>query len=201
MNIHFYHKSVIRRLGQIIGPVVKIDPNTITVQRGKFARIAVELDLQQPLVSQFNLEGRIQKVEYENLPTICFGCGKFGHYRDTCPDSAGSPHMVKDDQLPSTETVKHDSVVSEDVDCQKSKFGSWMVVARQQRPRKATEIGKDTPKAIDKSRYRYEITQSRYGALADLANEDLHPLAHDDDSASPREPPISIPESTQNLGV
>ncbi|KAK9175188.1 hypothetical protein WN944_027194 [Citrus x changshan-huyou] len=124
MNIHFYHKNVIRRLGQIIGLVIKIDSNTITAQRGKFARLAVEFDLQKPLVSQFNLEGRIQKVEYENLPTICFGYGKFGHYKDACPDSADITHMAKDDQLSLTEADKHAIVVTEDLDCQKPKFGS-----------------------------------------------------------------------------
>ncbi|XP_052299741.1 uncharacterized protein LOC107177420 [Citrus sinensis] len=126
MNIHFYHKHIIRRLGQIIGPVVKIDSNTITAQRGKFARPAVELDLQKPLISQFNLEGRIQKVEYENLPTICFGCSKFGHYREACPDSADITHMAKYDQHSLTEADKHDIVLTEDLDCQKPKFGSWM---------------------------------------------------------------------------
>ncbi|GAY69345.1 hypothetical protein CUMW_271230 [Citrus unshiu] len=88
MNIHFYHKNIIRRLGEIVGPVVKIDHKTVEAQRGKFARSAVEIDLNKPLISQFNFEGRIQRVEYEYLPTICFDCGKVGHYKDACPDSA-----------------------------------------------------------------------------------------------------------------
>lgn len=46
MNIHFYHKTIIRRLGQIVGPVVEIDYHTAAAQRGKFARIAVQLDLE-----------------------------------------------------------------------------------------------------------------------------------------------------------
>lgn len=70
MNIHFCHKTII-----------KIDYNTIATQTRKFARSAVQLDLEKPLVSQFNFEGRIQKVEYENLPLICFCYGKFGHCR------------------------------------------------------------------------------------------------------------------------
>ncbi|KDO37786.1 hypothetical protein CISIN_1g043098mg, partial [Citrus sinensis] len=88
MNIHFYHKNIIRRLGEIFGLVVKIDHKTVEVQRGKFAQIAVEIDLNKPLISQFNFEGRIQWVEYEYLPTIFFVCGKIGHYKDACPDSA-----------------------------------------------------------------------------------------------------------------
>ncbi|GAY66424.1 hypothetical protein CUMW_248640 [Citrus unshiu] len=88
MNIHFYNKNIIRHLGEIVGPMVKIDHKTVEAQRGKFARIAVEIDLNKPLISQFNFEGRIQRVEYEYLPTICFVCGKIGHYKDACLDSA-----------------------------------------------------------------------------------------------------------------
>ena len=120
MNIHFYHKNIHRRLGQIIGPVIKIDSNTVAAQRGKFARLAVELDLQKPLVSQFNLEGRIQRVEYENLPMICFGCGKFGHYKDTCPDRTDINPMAKDNPVPLTEAEKQDFVVVGE----EPKFGS-----------------------------------------------------------------------------
>lgn len=66
----------------------------------------VELDLQKPLVSQFNLEGKIQKVEYENLPMICFGCGKFGHYKDACSDSVDIDPMAKDNPIPLMEVEK-----------------------------------------------------------------------------------------------
>ncbi|XP_024043278.1 uncharacterized protein LOC112099971 [Citrus clementina] len=124
MNIQFYHKNIIRRLGHIIGLVIKIDNNTVTAQRGKFARLAVELDLQKPLVSQFNLEGRIQKVEYENLPTICFGCGKFGHFNDACPDSADINIMAKDNPTPPTEAERQAVVVAAASDYQEPKFGS-----------------------------------------------------------------------------
>ena len=86
MNIHFYHKNIIRHLGEIVGPVVKIDHKIVEAQRGKFARVAVEIDLNKLLISQFDFEGRIQRVEYEYLPTIYFDCGKIGHYKDACPD-------------------------------------------------------------------------------------------------------------------
>lgn len=45
------------------------------------------ITLDKPLVSQFLLDGRIQKVEYESLPNICFTCGKYGHNKDLCPNS------------------------------------------------------------------------------------------------------------------
>lgn len=39
----------------------------------------------KPLVSQVLVDGAVQQVEYEALPTVCFGCGKYGHVKDLCP--------------------------------------------------------------------------------------------------------------------
>ncbi|XP_050233415.1 uncharacterized protein LOC126681903 [Mercurialis annua] len=85
MPIHYYNKKVLRYIGDVVGKVVKIDYCTEVVERGKFSRIAVELDLSKSLVSQFNLDGKVQFVEYECLPRIYFECGKFGHVKVRCP--------------------------------------------------------------------------------------------------------------------
>ena len=197
MNIQFYHKSIIRRLGHIISPVIKIHYNTIMAQRGKFARLAVELDLPKPLVSQFNLEGRIQKVEYENLPMICFGCGKFGYFKYACFDSADINDMAKDNPAPPTETEGQAVVVAEASDCREPKFGSWMMVARQPRPRKV--LVKDNAKNPDKDRHMPKTSQSRFGVLEDLDIEDKISQDHDTDPGSQREPMMPISESIQIL--
>lgn len=64
--------------------MAKIDHNTDTRIRGQFAKMAIFVDLNQPLISRIKIDGRIQKVEYESLPVVCFGCGKYGHHRDSC---------------------------------------------------------------------------------------------------------------------
>lgn len=55
-----------------MGKTLKIDANTIGVQRGKFAPVAVELDLEQPILPRFRINDEWQKVEYENLPQFVF---------------------------------------------------------------------------------------------------------------------------------
>lgn len=132
MNIHYYHKNIIRRLGGIVGPVIRIDYKTVEAQQGKYARMAVEIDLQKPLVSRFNFNGRVQKVEYEYMPTICFGCGKFGHYRDACMDADDIDPREKALPIPYTAVEIQANEATE-------KFGSWMVVTRRPRTRKANE--------------------------------------------------------------
>ncbi|XP_015387989.1 uncharacterized protein LOC107177927 [Citrus sinensis] len=84
MAFHLYDKRVLRKIGQLVGNVIKIDYRTELRERGKFARIAIRVSLTKPLVSRFNLDGRIQKVEYEGLPIICYHCGKYGHNSTAC---------------------------------------------------------------------------------------------------------------------
>ncbi|CAN1145774.1 hypothetical protein LINPERHAP2_LOCUS14877 [Linum perenne] len=69
LPIHFYHGQVLTSLGNLIGKTVRIDFNTQRAERVKFARIAVEIDLSEPLLPVVLLDGVHQLVEYENMPT------------------------------------------------------------------------------------------------------------------------------------
>ncbi|XP_017974453.1 PREDICTED: uncharacterized protein LOC108661542 [Theobroma cacao] len=90
MPLHLYHKSVLRRLAALLGHLLKIDYNTCSKKRGKFARIAVELDLTKPLVPFVYVKGKRQKVEYEGLPRICYVCGLYGHVQEECLNKENS---------------------------------------------------------------------------------------------------------------
>ncbi|KAI9088280.1 hypothetical protein K1719_030001 [Acacia pycnantha] len=86
----YYHKSVIRSIGSVFGEVIRVDYNTDSGDRGKFARIAVCIDLTKPLISKILVDGELIFVEYEGLPTICFSCGKYGHLQEACPAKLAS---------------------------------------------------------------------------------------------------------------
>ena len=66
MPIQYYNKSVLCATSSVVGKFMCVDYNTGEAQRGKFTRIAVELNLKKPLVSQFLMDGRVQGVEYED---------------------------------------------------------------------------------------------------------------------------------------
>ena len=84
ISLQYYHKSTLRAILSILGDLIKIDYQNEAVQRGKFARLAVMVNLNKPLVSRFKINNRVQKVEYEDLPTICYSCGRFGHVVEAC---------------------------------------------------------------------------------------------------------------------
>ncbi|CAN1170988.1 hypothetical protein LINPERHAP2_LOCUS29303 [Linum perenne] len=105
LPIHFYHPQVLPSLGNLLGRTIKIDFNTQRAERGKFSRIAIEIDLSEPLAPVVELDGNLQKIEYENLPDLCFECGMVGHGAQSCPKIQRKPIQ------PESETVEGLAVI------------------------------------------------------------------------------------------
>ncbi|CAI0453446.1 unnamed protein product [Linum tenue] len=126
--VHFYHREVLFSLGNMIGRTIKLDYHTLHQQRARFARIAVEIDLSKPLVTRIRLDGQWQYLEYENLPVVCFECGKIGHTESSCPNlMAPSPPLAlvefgsRPDSAPATQPEE------------KVGYGPWLQVTRRSR--------------------------------------------------------------------
>ncbi|XP_017621897.1 uncharacterized protein LOC108466040 [Gossypium arboreum] len=81
---YLYNRKIITDIENFVGKVVKLDMNTDSRTRGCFSRLAVYINLNEPLVSQILINGREQRVEYESLSTICFHCGRYGHVESIC---------------------------------------------------------------------------------------------------------------------
>lgn len=50
----------------MIGKVTKLDFNTDSQARGRYARMALYVNLEKPLTSKILINGYLQKIEYEN---------------------------------------------------------------------------------------------------------------------------------------
>lgn len=66
--------------------MLKIDNLTLIHDRGKFTRICVEFDLDEPLASHIIINGKKLFLEYEGLHLICFRCGKYEHKKECCSE-------------------------------------------------------------------------------------------------------------------
>ncbi|KAG8474224.1 hypothetical protein CXB51_033548 [Gossypium anomalum] len=127
---YLYKRKIIEAIGSLIGSVVKLDLQTDNRTRGRFARLAVFINLDEPLVSQVLVKGVVQRVEYEALPTVCFSCGKYGHVKELCPletmDSA---------QVSSVEATVESSRDAAGVGGGEKRlnYGPWMLVERKSR--------------------------------------------------------------------
>ncbi|XP_061371160.1 uncharacterized protein LOC133313766 [Gastrolobium bilobum] len=117
--------SFLNHLGNVIGKVIKVDKTTSNGERGKFARVCVDLDLSLPLRGEYFLEDEIFKVEYEGLYLICLKCGKYGHNVDNCPECS-KPVEVKG--------VPEEKKVEPEESLLKQGIGPWMVKASAWKP-------------------------------------------------------------------
>ncbi|XP_050226088.1 uncharacterized protein LOC126675483 [Mercurialis annua] len=177
---HYYHNHVLKAIASTIGSVVRIDYNTEARERGKFARLAISLDLTKPLVSRILIDGRIQKVEYEGLPIICFDCGRYGHRENYCPFKTVDTSM--DDLAKSNSSVLNQPPATVVEDAQ---FGPWMQVANRRR--------KPDFQANNHGNNGQKISGSIFDSLANLV-EDIQETNAQNGKAE-----MAIPNSETNM--
>ncbi|MBA0602216.1 hypothetical protein Gorai_002405 [Gossypium raimondii] len=113
------------------------------------------------MVSQVLVNGELQRVEYEALPTICFSCGKYGHLKKLC----ASPATGKGNE---TRKISGFSEVTESTtDGEGLAFGPWMVVERKFK-RGLRNLQNQREGDTEK-----EILGSIFSALKGLENQEL----------------------------
>ncbi|MBA0664768.1 hypothetical protein Goklo_004720 [Gossypium klotzschianum] len=67
---HLYKKEILWDIGGMVGKVTKLDFNTDSRARGRYARMEVYVNLGKPLISKLLINGNMQRVEYESLPVM-----------------------------------------------------------------------------------------------------------------------------------
>ncbi|CAI9099770.1 OLC1v1036634C1 [Oldenlandia corymbosa var. corymbosa] len=83
--LQYFHEAILRNVVKSIGSYIKADEITLTGTRGKYARIAIQLDLVERLKGMVGVDGASYKIEYQDLPLICFAYGMYGHKSESCP--------------------------------------------------------------------------------------------------------------------
>jgi hypothetical protein len=139
LPIEYYDAKILNYIGNRIGKTVKVDRNTLFQERGKYARVCVEVDLNKPLLAMFELKEEVYKVEYEGLHMLCRACGRFGHFVEGCPEknksgvsnngNEANSHLAVGEGTNLTGTENHDETVN----------GPWVVVQKPRRPRRNKE--------------------------------------------------------------
>jgi len=83
--VNFYHKTILMGIAKGLGKPIKVDCTTLKVERARFARICVEVNLNKPLKGTVMINGERYCVSYEGISTICSSCGMYGHLAYSCP--------------------------------------------------------------------------------------------------------------------
>ncbi|XP_028108293.1 uncharacterized protein LOC114307109 [Camellia sinensis] len=88
LPIEHYDRSILKRLGNRLGTLLKIDVHTENGDRRRFARLCIQVGLSKPLISKIKVGSFIQKVSYEGNTSVCFDCGRLGHEKGDCKVSS-----------------------------------------------------------------------------------------------------------------
>ncbi|PPS06460.1 hypothetical protein GOBAR_AA14176 [Gossypium barbadense] len=138
---YLYNHKIIIEIGNLVGKMVKLDINTDSRTRGRFARLAVYVNLEKPLVSQILINEREQRVDYESLSTICFHCGRYGHVESICnfkvaeaPIEANIGSLVEE---PVNQNLNIETTEKKD-----GNYSPWMIVERKSRRKSRIEMQK-----------------------------------------------------------
>ncbi|PHU00825.1 hypothetical protein BC332_30612 [Capsicum chinense] len=90
LPIEFYDNCILERIGKHLGTLLKIDTCTSAVLRGVYARIFIQVPLDEPIKKLVIIEAHKQKVVYEGEGVLCTACGRIGHTHISFPN-----HTIK----------------------------------------------------------------------------------------------------------
>ena len=124
LPIELYDMDILRCIDNQIGTLLKIDARTRDNVRGRFARLCVQIDIDQPLVPKIRVGDIVQRIQYEGVSAICFKCGCVGHRADSCPSSLSTSVPPTPPTPPPPPT---NSPLGEDGEI----YGKWMLVTRR----------------------------------------------------------------------
>lgn len=124
-----------------------MDVKMAEATRGKFARVCIEINLDQPVVGRVWFRGRWFHVEYEGLHLLCKRCGIFGHVSRNCTvatESKGEPAVNggSEEQLAAegasptqgaTKENPNETGVSAENHRKGDLYGDWLVVNKGKR--------------------------------------------------------------------
>ncbi|XP_019153453.1 PREDICTED: uncharacterized protein LOC109149917 [Ipomoea nil] len=172
LSAEYYRDDAVKNILIHVGNPIKLDRCTAGVDRGMFARAAVEIDLSKPLVSMVWVLDRIQKVEFEGLHTICFTCGEVGHVSTHCklnrpleenvPETNPTSEMNVDDLAQGDEGETPMATPIE-------KYGPWMIVSYK--GNKTKKDGRNHSKPAISKNKKKEPNRKGKGVVVDVEPE------------------------------
>ncbi|XP_061340122.1 uncharacterized protein LOC133286691 [Gastrolobium bilobum] len=156
--LEYVNTELVKSIGNWLGKFVKVDVATTSLARGRFARMCVELDLNQPLQVEYKVEDRVKRIEYEGLHLICYTCGMYGHRQENCPH-----HYVQEVERGTHEKEEH--AESKDSHANTSKcpavdhpnFGPWMQVIKGRRNQGSDNVKGKKIQNTRKAENKFEV--------------------------------------------
>ncbi|EOA32085.1 hypothetical protein CARUB_v10015332mg, partial [Capsella rubella] len=94
----FYHRAILMGFDEGLGKPLRVDMTTLKMERARFVRVCVEVNLRDPLKGSLLINGERYHVSYEGLTHICPTCGVYGHMVSGCPKRVIMPQIPRSSQ-------------------------------------------------------------------------------------------------------
>ncbi|XP_059070691.1 uncharacterized protein LOC131860310 [Cryptomeria japonica] len=89
LPLEFWREDILLRIAALLGKPAAIAQNNLEKKVFSYARICVEIDLNNPLPDSLEIfigsASWIQPLDYESLPFRCRFCHEYGHLQCQCP--------------------------------------------------------------------------------------------------------------------
>ncbi|GLT28324.1 hypothetical protein SLA2020_032660 [Shorea laevis] len=96
LSADYYDPTTLQKIGNKIGPLLRVDAHTAHHTRGQYARVCVQIDLAQPVTKYVRIGKKKQRVSYEGVSALCFHCGRIGHRNNQCPQLNTTSESLKE---------------------------------------------------------------------------------------------------------
>lgn len=84
LPIEFYDGIVLGKIGNSIGKLLHIDACTSSTIRGRYARLCVQVPLDQPIQTAIQIGSHLQQLVYEGKIFLCKAYGRLCHTAPSC---------------------------------------------------------------------------------------------------------------------
>lgn len=92
----FYDEALLKRIGNSIGSLLKIDACTSATLRGRYARLCIQVPLEEPVTTRILISSYLQQIIYEGEGFLCKKCGRLGHIQSRCLHQDMEGHHQKE---------------------------------------------------------------------------------------------------------
>lgn len=99
LPIEYYDIEALKEIGSVVGRVLRVDTYTASEARGRYARLCVQVNINNPLIYTIMIGKFKQFVIYEGIGRLCFSCGCVGHRWENCCYTIQPPQVSKNDNL------------------------------------------------------------------------------------------------------
>ncbi|XP_009804250.2 uncharacterized protein [Nicotiana sylvestris] len=144
----YYDGALLKRIGNSIGTLLKIDACTSSTLRGQYARLCTQVPLEEPVTTCIQIDSHLQQIIYEGEVFLCKYYGRMGHTAIRCLHRQRGKRPIPESTQDGQE-IAQDSSTLHKQQMVKDNSSEWQTVSfakrrinttnQKQRPREAVK--------------------------------------------------------------